>query len=301
MPNWNQMLEELNTFTKSPHDLVRRKYLKSLSDITGRNVIIYYSGWLQKPELQRDHAIHFSVNDNDKNGFMSAISGLDKTKGLDLILHTPGGDIAATESLVAYLRSIFGNDIRAIVPQLAMSAGTMISCSCSEIIMGKHSSLGPIDPQISGVPAHGIIEEFTTAAEEIKNDQSKIYVWQPIIAKYSPSLIGHCQKAIDWSEEMVKEWLETGMLREDDDADAKADFIVSYLGSHAITKSHSRHISADKAIELGLKVTALEEDSKLQDAILSVHHATIHTLGSTNAIKVIENQEGTAFIQHYNN
>ena len=42
---------------------------------------------------------------------------------------------------------MFGTDIRAIVPQLALSAGTMVALACKEIIMGKHSSLGPIDPQ----------------------------------------------------------------------------------------------------------------------------------------------------------
>ena len=77
---------------------------------------------------------------------MSVIHGLDKSKGLDLFLHTPGGDVGATESLIDYLHDSFGGDIRAIIPQIAMSGGTMIACSCKEIIMGKQSSLGPIDP-----------------------------------------------------------------------------------------------------------------------------------------------------------
>ena len=46
---------------------------------------------------------------------MQAVYGLDKTKGLDLILHTPGGNTAATESIVHYLRAIFGTDIRACI------------------------------------------------------------------------------------------------------------------------------------------------------------------------------------------
>jgi ClpP class serine protease len=91
------------------------------------------------------------INDEDKNGFMLCIHKLDKSKGLDLFLHTPGGSGAATESLVHYLRQIFGNDIRAFVPQLAMSAGTIIACACKEIFMGKHSNLGPVDPQIKGL------------------------------------------------------------------------------------------------------------------------------------------------------
>lgn len=296
MPNWNDISQEINA-VNSPQDAIRRKYLKNLSDLTGRNTIIYYSGWLQKQVLADGERIHVSVNDNDKAGFMSAISNLDKSKGLDLILHTPGGDIAATESLVNYLKCIFHNDIRAIVPQLAMSAGTMIACSCSSIVMGNHSSLGPIDPQIGGIPAHGIIEEFATASEEIKQDNSKAILWQPIIAKYSPTLIGKCQKAIAWSTEIVTEWLAQNMLSNEPDPEKKAKEIVDYLGSHAMTKSHARHIPASKAIEIGLNIEKLEDNPDLQDAVLSVHHATIHTLGTTNTIKIIENSFGTSYIQ----
>ena len=177
MPAWNEILNEIHA-SGSVHDVVRRKYLKQLNELTDRNIIIYYSGWLQKPGLNG-----VEVNDADKNGFMTVIHKLDKKKGLDLLLHTPGGETAATESLVDYLRSMFGSDIRAFVPQLAMSAGTMIACACKEIYMGKHSSLGPIDPQFRGIPAHGVVEEFNLAHDQIKKDHSWIPVWQPIIAK----------------------------------------------------------------------------------------------------------------------
>src|SRR5579871_3678960 len=126
--------------------------------------------------------------------FMATIHELDRDKGLDLILHTPGGDTAATESLVDYLRSMFGTNIRAIVPQLAMSAGTMIALSCNEIIMGKHSSLGPIDPQIGSVPAHGIIEEAAHAIQEVKANPSLAPLYQMVFSKYTPTLIGEAQK-----------------------------------------------------------------------------------------------------------
>ncbi|MGR2781023.1 SDH family Clp fold serine proteinase [Bacillus subtilis] len=298
MPNWNTVLEEIHS-QGSAQDITRRNYLRKLSEHTGRNTIIYYSGWLQKPYLDNDFAFHQRVNDNDKNGFMATISNLDRTKGLDLILHTPGGDIAATESLVDYLKEMFGNNIRAIVPQLAMSAGTMISCACSEIIMGKHSNIGPIDPQIGGIPAHGIIEEFNTAAHEIQQDPSRIHVWQPIIAKYSPTLIGNCNKAIEWSQEMVKSWLVDNMLSEYGNPEAVADQIVSYLGSNELTKSHSRHISLNTARSIGLKISALEDDPTLQDLVLSLHHSTIHTLSASNSIKIIENHEGVSYIQQH--
>ena len=291
MPNWNEILDEIR-ISGSTHDIVRRKYLKQLQRLTGRNVIIYYSGWLQKPGTNGIH-----VNDADKNGFMTVTHKLDRSKGLDLILHTPGGETAATESLVDYLRSMWGTNIRAIIPQLAMSAGTMIACSCNEIIMGKQSSLGPIDPQFKGVPAHGVVEEFNRAHAEIRADPSKAAVWQPIIAKYNPTLIGECEKAIEWSTQMVKEWLLSGMLSGFNDAGAKADIIIEELGNHSLNKSHARHLSAEKCESIGLKILKLESKPKIQDTVLSIHHACIHTLTSTSAIKIIENHNGIAFIQ----
>lgn len=296
MPNWKGLLDEVKA-AGSVFDTIRRKYLVKLHELTGRNVIVYYSGWLQKSDLIRQGLSGFEVNDSDKNGFMATIHELDRSKGLDLLLHTPGGDVAATESLVDYLRSMFGTDIRAIIPQLAMSAGTMIALSCKEIIMGKHSSLGPIDPQIYGVAAHGIIEEFKRAVEETAKNPSSIPLWQPIIAKYNPTLIGECQKAIDWSNVIVKEWLVTGMFDGHADADTKADRVILELGDHSLTKSHARHISVKRAKDLNLNVKTLEEDSALQEAVLTVHHAYIQSLTSTAAFKIIENHKGVAFIQ----
>jgi membrane-bound ClpP family serine protease len=291
MANWNEILDEIRE-AGSTHDVIRRNYLKKLHEITGRNVVIYYSGWLQKPGMPGTE-----INDADKNGFMNAIHNLDRSLGLDLILHTPGGETAATESLVDYLRSTFGTDIRAIVPQLAMSGGTMIACACKQILMGKQSSLGPIDPQFQGLPAHGVVEEFKRAYKEIKSDQAKALIWQPIIAKYPPTFIGECEKAIEWSTEMVKEWLLSGMLLDKQNPEEVVNTILAELGDHALTKSHARHLSMAKCHQMGLEILELESDQCLQDAVLSVHHACIHTLSATGAYKIIENHKGVAYIQ----
>ena len=300
MPDWNQILDELNaveaaTRSQSTFDLVRRKYLKELHKITERNVIVYYSGWLQKPDI-----LATQINDEDKNGFMTVLHELDHSKGLDLILHTPGGETGATESLVDYLRSICGTDIRAFVPQLAMSGGTVIACGCKEIYMGKHSSLGPIDPQIGGIPAHGVIEEFNRAFEEVKEDPDKILVWQPILSKYPPAFIGRCEKSLTMVREMVIHWLKTGMFADDDEnvAAAKSEIVADNLINYSDLKSHDRHLHPKDCKELiGLNVHFLEDDEVLQDAVLSIHHACMHTLAGTQAFKIIENHTGKAFIQ----
>ncbi len=290
MPNFHELYNELQQ-AGSHFDILRRKYISNLYDIRKRNIICYYSGWLDKPMSQNT-----SVDDVDKNGLMTVMHKMDFNKGLDLILHTPGGNVAATESIVDYLHTKFGNDIVCFVPQMAMSAGTMIACSCREIYMGAHSSLGPIDPQIGGVAAHGIIEEFKTAQDDVKKNPNSIPLWQPIIAKYPPTILGECYKAIKWSTDIVKEWLNKNMLINNENKDNIIDGIIKELGDHSINLAHNRHLSAKKCKEIGLVIKDLEEDDALQDAVLSVHHIFMHTLRSTNAVKIIQNDRDISFI-----
>ena len=285
---------------QTTHDVVRR-YLKRLSDMTGRNVLLYYSGWLQKPKASIRHLV--SISDGDKDGFMDALHGLDVSKGLDIILHTPGGDMAATESLIDYLNQKFNGDMRAIVPQLAMSGGTIMACACKEILMGKQSSIGPIDPQINGLPASGVIDEFYNANKEMKQDPDKSSVWNPVLSGYYPSLVESCKKAVAWSEELAVDYLSTSMFKDEAESDLKSaknkiDNIVQLLTNQSLTKSHARHIPMPVCKEAGLKVTDMEGQS-LHDIVLSIHRAATLTIMNTNAVKIIENQDGRAYMVTY--
>ncbi len=296
MPSFKDIIQEIQR--ANPHDVVRRKYLGKYHEKTGRNVIVYYSGWLLAAgERARDLGAAFSINDNDKNGFMATVHGLDRSKGLDLFLHTPGGSVGATESIIRYLRNIFATDIRVVVPQIAMSAGTMIACSATSIVMGRQSSLGPTDPQIGGIPAHGIVAEFEQALREVRQDPATIPLWQAMVAKYTPSLIGSCQRAIKWADELCLEMLESGMFAGDDDPKAKAQAVIDTLGSHEETKAHDRHLHADRCAKIGLVVERLEGDQDLQDIVLSIHHATLATMQAAQSIKFMENQDGAVFHQ----
>jgi len=290
MPNWAEVLQEIQT-SEGGLDRIRRKYLQKLHKRTGRNIIVYYSGWLQKPNLAG-----CSISDLDKNGLMNAVHGLNRDKGLDLFLHTPGGDFAATESMVHYLRQMFGTNIRCFIPQLAMSGGTMMACACKEIFMGKESNIGPIDPQFGGIPAHGVIAEFQEAIDAIKKDPSSIPIWQVIIGKYHPTFVGECRNAIVLASEIVKKWLETGMFEGDAAASKKAAAVVTKLNNHSDTKMHARHIHAEEAKSFGLKITMLEEDDQIQDLALTIHHAYMHTFANAPAVKIVENHLGHAVI-----
>ncbi|HKK74728.1 MAG TPA: hypothetical protein VJ953_06635 [Saprospiraceae bacterium] len=294
MPNWNEVILEIQkeqeiTPDKNPLDTVRRRYLKKIFEISGRNTIAYYSGWLQKSQ-----APGTAVNDKDTSGFMLTINKLDRSKGLDLILHTPGGDLAATESLVNYLYQMFDKDIRVIVPQISMSAGTMIALSAKEIIMGKHSSLGPIDPQMGGLACQAVLDEFEQAKEDVKINPHSAALWQVIIGKYHPTFLRACEQAIEWSEKIVEDWLITNMFSSNH---SKVKDIIKEFADHKTQKSHNRHISKNKCEAIGLKIGSLEDDQDFQDAVLTTHHSFMHTFNTTYAIKIIENHEGVAYIE----
>ena len=294
MPNWGEILSEVVKFGHTT-DIIRRKYVGRLSRLTKRNTIIYYSGFLHRRSPNATN-VDFGLNDLDKNGFMSVIHGLDRKLGLDLIMHTPGGDMAATESIIDYLRQMFGRDIRAIVPQMAMSGGSMIACACREIVMGMQSNIGPFDPQIGGMPAQAIKSELERATKEISADQMRAFIWQPILNKYNLGFFTAVEQAIEMADAVVRQNLIDCMFYGQSDATTLADAIVKKLGSNAETQTHSRHIHKAQAKAMGLKIVDLETDSALQDAVLSVHHATMITFEQTPMFKIIENQKGSSYI-----
>ena len=291
MAGWDDILRELGQ-APSPQDLLRRKYLKALSDLTGRNVIAYYSAWLSKPK-----ADGLEISDSDMTGFMNTVKGMDCTRGLDLILHTPGGSPTAAESIIKYLRVKFACNIRVIVPQMAMSAGTMMACAGQAIVMGKHSSLGPVDPQFDGIPAYNIKTEFEEASRELLVNPQSAPFWALRLGKYPAAFLKTALDAIKLSEALLIDWLGTCMFDKNIPADADViRAIAAGLNEHDNSMNHARHFDTVLCKKFGLKIIDLEEDSNLQDAVLSVHHAYMITLGTSDAVKIIESQNDKAYI-----
>jgi ATP-dependent protease ClpP protease subunit len=300
MPNWNEIfveiqqqqgLHQLQALQAS--DVTRKKYLRELHEQTGRNVIAYYSGWLSKPGVSLS-----DINDEDKTGFMTTVHKLDRSLGLDLILHTPGGGIAATQSIVNYLQKMFGRDIRAFIPQIAMSAGAIMACCCKEIWMGKQSNLGPIDPQLRGIPAYGVVQEFKRALREVRKDASRIVIWQQIIGQYRPTFLGQCENAIKWSNDFVEQQLAEGMFAQFPDGKKRAKKAVKSLSDYPSNKTHDRHFDAEECRSFGLEIKDLESNAVLQDLVLTVHHCYMILLMNSNAFKIIENHKGVAIVKN---
>jgi len=162
----------------------------------------------------------------------------------------------------------------------------------------KQSCLGPIDPQIGGIPADVVVTEFKRAFEEIRSEPMKAHVWAPILSRYTPSFLSQCEYAVAWSGEFVQTSLEDNMLADHANKQQAARTIVEALSSAAVNKAHNKHIHSEQLRTLGVAVEVLEANQSLQDAVLTVHHCYMHTLASTSAIKIVENDDGRAVVRH---
>lgn len=297
MPDWGEVLKELLGSagpTGPDNDGVRRKYLGMLAAHTGRDTILYATRWTS---ADADPSLT-SITEEDIHGFMAVMRGL-RSRKLDLIIHSPGGSAEAAEAIVAYLRDRFDH-IRVIIPQSAMSAATMIACAADEIVMGAHSFLGPIDPQLlspSGpIPAQAVLDQFEMAKQQCK-DPKLLGAWAPMLSRYGPALLVQCKNALRLSEDLVCEWLKSWMFRDRKYGARAARRAAKTLAKHGEFRSHGRHISRDRARTIGLNVVDLESDRTLQDLALSVFHATTHTFDQRPVGKIIENHIGKAYVK----
>lgn len=297
MPTLHDIQQEILNRKGKAQDEIRRHYLAELAKYTGRDTIIYASAFTSHKSPAIPGTL-MSVVLEDVQSFMCALHGLNGSE-LDLILHSPGGSMEAADQVVQYLRTKY-ESIRAIVPQNAMSAATMIACACDTIVMGKHSAIGPIDPQVTfptptgsfTAPAQAILDEFEQAKSEIAANPATAPLWVTKVQAYPPGFLNVCKNTLDLSKAKVAEWLNMYMFAALPESERKGDQIATWLASLREHKTHGRPINVDKALEIGLKVERLEEDQDFQERVLSTHHATMVTFAVTPCVKLVENHNG---------
>ena len=96
------------------------------------------------------------IDIDDAESVLQAIRETPSGRGIEVVLHTPGGLVLASRQIASALADHDGK-ITAIVPHYAMSGGTMIALAADEILVDAHAALGPIDPQITQYPAASVV------------------------------------------------------------------------------------------------------------------------------------------------
>jgi ATP-dependent protease ClpP protease subunit len=116
----------------------RQALIRTLGQDTGTHLLCYVAG------------VAAGISRDDTSGFVDMLYNVPQGEPVDLLLHTPGGDIDAAEKLVTLLRAKVGDEgiLRIIVPDFAKSAGTLMALGANKIVMSDSSEIGTIDPQI---------------------------------------------------------------------------------------------------------------------------------------------------------
>src|SRR3954466_13578696 len=173
------------------------------------------------------------IDINDSEEVLRAIQMTDEKVPLDLILHTPGGLVLAALQIAKAVRD-HKSKVSVFVPHYAMSGGTLIALAADEIVMCKHSVLGPIDPQVGQSPAASLIN----VAEE-----------KPIARTDDQTLVmaDVGRKAISQLKRAASELLQRQLPAD------KAEALAEKLSTG--TWTHDFPIWANTARELGLPVS----------------------------------------------
>jgi ClpP class serine protease len=182
------------------------------------------------------------IDVNDSEEVLRAIQLTDDEVPLDIVLHTPGGLVLAATQIARAIQGHRGK-VTVFVPHYAMSGGTLIALAADEIVMCRHSVLGPIDPQLGGMPAASIVK----VAEE-----------KPIAEVEDQTLVlaDVGRKAIAQVEAAATRLLAEKM----EEATARA--LAAKLATG--TWTHDYPISAEEARGLGLPVSLDMPDEILQ-------------------------------------
>jgi hypothetical protein len=193
----------------------------------------------------------------DTLGFVDMLHNVEEGRPIDLLLHTPGGDVDAAEKLIGLVRSKVGEQgqLRVIVPDFAKSAGTLMALGADTIVMSDSSELGPIDPQVSLKDCNGndivhsvlmYLDAHESAAKELREKPDDV-VNRMAFEKFDPTVVRKFGAVKARAQKFAE-----GLLKR---RGLNFTAIASNLMDLSKFPSHGQMIDRDMAKGMGLKVT----------------------------------------------
>jgi ClpP class serine protease len=173
------------------------------------------------------------IDIDDSEAVLRAIRQTPAESPIDLLLHTPGGLVLASEQIAYALRAHRGK-VTVLVPHYAMSGGTLLALAADEIVMDEAAVLGPVDPQLGGMPAAALVRVVAKKPVERLEDRTLV-------------LADMAEKALRHMKQVVRDLLVESLGPE------KADALAEELAGGHYT--HDDPITVAEAKQLGLPVT----------------------------------------------
>jgi ClpP class serine protease len=174
------------------------------------------------------------INIEDSEEVLRAIQLTDADLPLDLILHTPGGLVLASEQIANALVAHRAK-VTVFVPHYAMSGGTLLALASDEIVMAPHAVLGPLDPQVGQFPAVSILR--AVGRKEPKDVEDQTFILADVAEK---------------AQRQVRALIERLLVRNGWTPERAATLATAFTDGRW---THDYPITVDEARELGLPVT----------------------------------------------
>lgn len=201
---------------------------------------------------------------------------------LAVILDTPGGVVEVVERIVRVLRHHY-SEVKFIIPDKAMSAGTVLAMSGDDILMDYHSCLGPIDPQLEKdgrlVPALSYLSQFEALIEK-SHDETLSTAEVVLLQKLDLAELHQFALARDLSINLLKKWLTSYKFKDwavtetertpvtPEMKEERATWIAHRLNDHERWLTHGRGIDMRTLRdELRLRIEDFGANSELKKAI----------------------------------
>lgn len=219
-----------------------------------------------------------------RSAFLEEVEFLASKKNynrISVFLNTPGGSAEFAEQMVSCLRTHF-EEVYFVVPDFAMSAGTMLCMSGDKIYMDYSSSLGPIDPQVWNgkrwVPALGYLDkvtEFVSKSAKGKLTEAEL----AMLLALDLADLRMYEQARELAISLLKEWLvkykfkdwtqhrTTGKAVTQAERQQRAEEIARKLSDNKLWHSHARFINLTTLRDLKLQIDDLSENKPLQESV----------------------------------
>lgn len=238
----------------------RVKLYTELEKTLGRPVVSYFTSFV--------HPV--MIDDADAEMIEGLLQQIDLSKGLALLINSPGGIGISAERILNICRNYSGTgEFIAIVPGKAKSAATMVCMGASKILMSKTSELGPIDPQITimkgdkqmQVALFNLVQSYKDLFQRAVVETGNLQPYLQQLSNYDEREIKEFETAIQLAEDVAVRALESGMMN-GKTKDEIHDMIKVFLTPEE-TKSHGRSIFYEEAKNCGLNIELMDLKSKV--------------------------------------
>lgn len=206
---------------------------------------------------------------DDEIYFGDLLHGISDGENIELLLHTPGGDIDAADKLIHMIREKVSHaEFRIIVPHRAKSAGTLMVLGADQVVMSDSSELGPIDPQVlipngdgtlNWVAAQHYLDAYKTHSEALRHDPGDLPS-QMMFNKLDPVVYEQCVRAKERSRRLAERLLKQYMFKE---GGGNWTEIADRLIDTEEWQTHSQGISLLDAMDIGLRVNRIKPQDGL--------------------------------------